>query len=61
MKFDFKNFPIITEKMVVIMQIKVVIAVHQRNGQTAHNAVMKRMKTKLGGMWQRHNHPFLPL
>lgn len=34
MKFDFKNFPIITEKMVAIMQIKVVIAVHQINDQT---------------------------
>lgn len=37
MKFDFKNFPIITEKMVVMMQIKLLTTVHQINGQTARN------------------------
>lgn len=47
--------------IIVIMQIKVVVRIHQINGQTAHNTCEKRMKTKVGGMWKRHNHPFLPL
>lgn len=61
MKFDFKSLPIITEKMVGMMQIKLLITIHQINGQSAHNTYEEEDEDQEERMQQRHDHPFLPL
>lgn len=60
MKFDFKDFPIITEKMAVRMQIKVFITIHQINGQTARNTCGEEDEDKSRRDVAKAQSPFSP-
>lgn len=56
----FQKFSIITEKMVMIMQIKVVITIHQINGQTAHNTCEEEDEDKIRRDVAKAQSPFSP-